>query len=60
MDDGARLVKQNALVIRKNENERKEKNKNKNKSSCIFIEPKSTGKKLIIEPIKPRVFWFFF
>ena len=28
-------------------------------SSCLFIEPKSMGNKLIIEPIEPRVYWFF-
>ena len=28
--------------------------------SHLFIEPKSMGKKLIIEPIEPRVYWVFF
>ena len=29
------------------------------KSLRLFVEPKSMGKKLIIEPTKPRVYWVF-
>ena len=28
-------------------------------SSCLFIEPKSMGNKLIVEPIEPRCIGFF-
>ena len=28
--------------------------------SHLFVEPKSMGKKLIVEPIEPRVYWVFF